>query len=131
MDKETLSNYGWIIVVILIGSIMLMLATPFGKYLTANIHSPVKDTVDNAEFYKDKNKDKKQVFSVYNEGVALCNFIQLNGGKIQVKSTYLSNSKRDFTAKIIRIEIAELRIIFGIRCTKLLKANASIRKRAV
>ena len=57
MDKETLSNYGWIIVVILIGSIMLMLATPFGKYLTANIHSPVKDTVDNAEFYKDKNKD--------------------------------------------------------------------------
>ena len=57
MDKETLSNYGCIIVVILIGSIMLMLATPFGKYLTANIHSPVKNTVDNAEFYKDKNKD--------------------------------------------------------------------------
>lgn len=37
-------------------------------------------------------KDKKQVFSVCNEGIALCNFIQLNGGKIQVKSTYLSNS---------------------------------------
>jgi len=37
-------------------------------------------------------KDKKQVFSVCNEGIALCNFIQVNGGRIQVKSTYLSNS---------------------------------------
>ena len=37
-------------------------------------------------------KDKKQIFSVCNEGIALCNFIQVNCGRIQIKSTYLSNS---------------------------------------
>ena len=39
MDKETLSNYGWILVAVLIGSIMLVMATPLGNYVFANIQN--------------------------------------------------------------------------------------------
>ncbi len=33
MDKETLSNYGWIVICILVLSIMIALATPFGTFI--------------------------------------------------------------------------------------------------
>ena len=33
MDKQTLSNYGWLVVVTLVLAIMLALATPFGSYV--------------------------------------------------------------------------------------------------
>ena len=33
MDKETLSHYGWIIILVLILSVMLALATPFGSFI--------------------------------------------------------------------------------------------------
>ena len=34
MDKETLSNYGWIVICILVLSVMIALATPFGNYVS-------------------------------------------------------------------------------------------------
>ena len=34
MDKETLSNYGWITIAVLILAVMIALATPFGKYVS-------------------------------------------------------------------------------------------------
>lgn len=51
MDKETLSHYGWIIVMILTLSIMLAFATPLGKYVgkgVANIAMGFIDANDNA-----------------------------------------------------------------------------------
>ena len=33
MDKQTLSNYGWIIICVLILAVMIALATPFGKFV--------------------------------------------------------------------------------------------------
>lgn len=33
MDKETLSNYGWVIICIIVIVIMIALATPFGEYI--------------------------------------------------------------------------------------------------
>lgn len=33
MDKETLSHYGWLIIVLLCMTIIIMLATPFGNYV--------------------------------------------------------------------------------------------------
>ena len=33
MDKETLSHYGWIVILVLILSVMLALATPFGMFV--------------------------------------------------------------------------------------------------
>lgn len=39
MDKNTLSHYGWIVVLILILSVMLAFASPFGFYIKAGIES--------------------------------------------------------------------------------------------
>ena len=33
MDKETLSHYGWIVILVLILSVMMALATPFGSFV--------------------------------------------------------------------------------------------------
>ena len=33
MDKETLSNYGWIVICVLVLAVMLALATPFGNFI--------------------------------------------------------------------------------------------------
>lgn len=33
MDRETLSNYGWVVIVVIILAIMIALATPFGNYI--------------------------------------------------------------------------------------------------
>ncbi len=33
MDKETLSNYGWIVVCVMVLAVMIALATPFGTYI--------------------------------------------------------------------------------------------------
>lgn len=39
MDKETLSNYGWIVILILILAVMIALATPFGNFIAGAIKS--------------------------------------------------------------------------------------------
>ena len=39
MDKETLSNYGWIVICVLILAVMLALATPFGTFVAGAIKS--------------------------------------------------------------------------------------------
>ena len=33
MDKQTLSHYGWIVIVVLVLAVMLAFATPFGTYV--------------------------------------------------------------------------------------------------
>ena len=69
MDKETLSHYGLILVSIMIVSVLIMFATPFGDYMgnvINNIGQSLTQTqdkanYDNAEsemedlFQKDKN----------------------------------------------------------------------------
>ena len=69
MDKETLSHYGLILVSIMIVSVLIMFATPFGDYMgnvINNIGQSMTQTqdkanYDNAEsemedlFQKDKN----------------------------------------------------------------------------
>ena len=37
MDKETLSNYGWIVICVLVLSVMIALATPFGTYISDGV----------------------------------------------------------------------------------------------
>ena len=37
MDKETLSHYGWIVVLVLILSVMIALATPFGNFIANGV----------------------------------------------------------------------------------------------
>ncbi len=39
MDKETLSNYGWVVICVLVLVVMIALATPFGKYIATAVKS--------------------------------------------------------------------------------------------
>ena len=39
MDKSTLSNYGWIVIAVLVLSVMIALATPFGQYIENGVRS--------------------------------------------------------------------------------------------
>ena len=39
MDKETLSNYGWIVICVLVLAVMLALATPFGTFVAGAVKS--------------------------------------------------------------------------------------------
>mgnify|MGYP003305807199 CR=1 FL=1 len=42
MDKSTLSNYGWIVIITLVLSIMLALATPFGSFVARGVSNVIK-----------------------------------------------------------------------------------------
>ena len=39
MDKETLSNYGWVVICVLVLVVMIALATPFGKFIANAVKS--------------------------------------------------------------------------------------------
>lgn len=41
MDKETLSNYGWIVICVMVLAVMIALATPFGGYIRDAFNSTV------------------------------------------------------------------------------------------
>lgn len=46
MDKQTLSNYGWIIILVLILSVMLALASPFGLFVSDAVKNSVQGLFD-------------------------------------------------------------------------------------
>jgi hypothetical protein len=46
MDKETLSNYGWIVIAVLVLVVMIALATPFGSYISEAVQSTTKGLFD-------------------------------------------------------------------------------------
>ena len=49
MDKETLSNYGWVVCVILVLAIMISLATPFGSVIRDKVAGTVENFKNNSE----------------------------------------------------------------------------------
>lgn len=46
MDKQTLSNYGWIVICILVLSVMIAMATPFGKFIAEGVKSTTQGLFD-------------------------------------------------------------------------------------
>ena len=46
MDKETLSNYGWIVICILVMVVMIALATPFGTFISNAVKSTTNGLFD-------------------------------------------------------------------------------------
>lgn len=46
MDKETLSNYGWIVICVLVLAVMIALATPFGSYISTAVKSTTQGLFD-------------------------------------------------------------------------------------
>ena len=58
MDKSTLSNYGWIVIVTLVLSVMFSIATPLGDYVGAAVVSTLKSySKANDNALKDSNID--------------------------------------------------------------------------
>lgn len=56
MDKETLSNYGWVVIATLVLVVMIALATPFGNFIADAVKSTVQglfDVNNNALFASD------------------------------------------------------------------------------
>ena len=46
MDKETLSNYGWIVICVLVLAVMIALATPFGSFISVAIKNTTSGLFD-------------------------------------------------------------------------------------
>ena len=46
MNKNTLSNYGWIVIAVLVLSVMIALATPFGNYIQKGTQSTLDGLID-------------------------------------------------------------------------------------
>ena len=46
MNKETLSNYGWIVICVLVISVMVALATPFGNYVKSAVENTTQGLFD-------------------------------------------------------------------------------------
>jgi len=46
MDKETLSNYGWIVICVLVLAVMLAFATPFGNFIADAVKSTTQGLFD-------------------------------------------------------------------------------------
>ena len=49
MDKNTLSNYGWIVIAVLVLAVMIALATPFGKYVESGVKSTTEGLFSTSE----------------------------------------------------------------------------------
>ncbi len=49
MDKQTLSNYGWVVIAVLVLAVMIALATPFGEYIKAGVESTTQGLFDTSE----------------------------------------------------------------------------------
>ena len=50
MDKETLSNYGWIVICVLVLAVMLALATPFGNFISTAVKSTTQGLFDPCQY---------------------------------------------------------------------------------
>ena len=46
MDKETLSNYGWIVIAVMVLAVMIALATPFGEFIKDAVWSTTNGLFD-------------------------------------------------------------------------------------
>ena len=46
MDKETLSNYGWIVICVMVLAVMIALATPFGSFISVAIKNTTSGLFD-------------------------------------------------------------------------------------
>ena len=46
MDKETLSNYGWVVICVLVLVVMIALATPFGDFIANAVKNTTRALFD-------------------------------------------------------------------------------------
>ena len=64
MDKETLSNYGWVVICVLVLVVMIALATPFGKYIAEAVKSTTQGLFGASQNALNKGLSSAAVFTV-------------------------------------------------------------------
>ena len=85
MDKNTLSNYGWIVIAVLVLSVMIALATPFGSYIEQGVRATTEglfDTSKNAVNSAFEDLDVQMDDQTFEEGYTGGQAIQLDTLKI-------------------------------------------------
>ena len=67
MDKSTLSNYGWIVIVTLVLAVMLALATPFGTFVGKGASNVIKTFVQSSDNAVDEDNidTKSEDWDIY------------------------------------------------------------------
>ena len=67
MDKSTLSNYGWIVIVTLVLAVMLALATPFGTFVGKGASNVIKTFVQSSDSAVDEDNidTKSEDWDIY------------------------------------------------------------------
>lgn len=138
MDKNTLSNYGWIVIAVLVLSVMIALATPFGEYIKAGVESTTAGLFDTSEkalnvvgmSAKDKLENLRDKYAqidgyvhysgeIKNNGVASC-YIRIP--VVEGEEWYVEYPTDD-TAYMIRLENSEQELLNTIRRDKQPKAE--------
>ena len=97
MDKNTLSNYGWIVIAVLVLSVMIALATPFGNFIKLGIESTTAGLFNTSESAlnvvgmsakNDDNGDSKDEMGTDNNSGTSTPTIDHNGTRIPEGATY-------------------------------------------
>ena len=59
MDKNTLSNYGWVVIVVIVLALMITLASPFGNYVADGASNILEGFSDSANIAVDAGTDEE------------------------------------------------------------------------
>lgn len=81
MDKSTLSNYGWIVIAVLVLAVIIALATPFGNYVKLGAESTLFGLI-NMKTDSDVQSVVNQGLSEYGWSVRVLNDTQIEYGEI-------------------------------------------------
>lgn len=98
MDKNTLSNYGWIVIAVLVLSVMIALATPFGEYIKAGVESTTAGLFDTSEkalnvvgmSAKEKDVLKGNKIAVFGTSISSGNSTETTYCKVIAKNNEMS-----------------------------------------
>ena len=84
MDKKTLSNYGWIVVLVLVLAVLVSIATPFGQYIARAIKST-------SEGFQEVNKNSLNAADIVTGNVEFEGGGYLGGGGVNTGNEYVSD----------------------------------------
>ncbi len=62
MDKETLSNYGWVVICVIVLSVMIALATPFADAIKDAVVKTTSNLINKADAALDAVSSNESLF---------------------------------------------------------------------
>lgn len=107
MDKQTLSNYGWLVIVTLILAVMLALATPFGNYVgdaVVNVANGFVGTNNDATADENISQDSVEWAIKTDYGIDYNKYYYFSNMK-QVETAINSNNYSAGTSKMLNKNI--------------------------